>query len=85
MEILLYCTSRKRWYIAEINLKRFARSVRAKRVKHDGKTTRVLLLRLQLESYIKFAILPCVDSLLDSVCTIIIGLYDFPSHSSKGC
>ena len=37
---------------AKNHLKRFARTERAKRVKHDDETTRVLLLRLQLESCI---------------------------------
>ena len=51
MEILLYQLE-KMVHRGNQHLKRFARTERAKRVKHDGKTTRVLLLRLQLESYI---------------------------------
>ena len=81
MEILLYQLE-KMVHRGNQHLKRFARTERAKRVKHDGKTTRVLLLRLQLESYIIITILACVDSLLDSDCTIIIGLCTIfhPSH-----
>ena len=80
MEILLYQLE-KMVHRGNQHLKRFARTERAKRVKHDGKTTRVLLLRLQLESYI-ILYLACVDSLLDSDCTIIIGLCTIfhPSH-----